>query len=107
MISYVMAEKKIHDERFKIARRRGNGMLRREVWVDELGQVVRYNLAFINFALFTGDNGRVLGYDNHHGQHHRHCYGTPGPFTFTSFEDLEERFQSEWVEFLAKDRRTN
>jgi hypothetical protein len=25
--------------------------------------------------IFSGDNGRVLGYDNAHGEHHRHYRG--------------------------------
>lgn len=62
-----MADRKTIDEVHKISDRRGNGQLRREVWVDERGQVVRYNLAFINHHLFQGDNGRVVGYDNQHG----------------------------------------
>jgi len=40
--------------------------------VDAKGKVVRYNLAYINHDIFQRDNGRVLGYDNAHGTHHRH-----------------------------------
>jgi hypothetical protein len=54
----------------------GDGLIREEVWKDGDGRVVRYNLAFINFQLFAADNGRVLGYDNAHGQAHRHFAGT-------------------------------
>jgi hypothetical protein len=55
------------------------------MWVDEKGKTVRYNLAFINFRLFSRDNGRVLGYDTAHGHLHRHFAGTveviePAPF---------------------------
>lgn len=57
-----MPERKIVDDSFSISRKRGNGILRREVWVDDAGRVVRYNLAYINHALYVGDNGRVLGY---------------------------------------------
>jgi hypothetical protein len=49
-----MAEKKIIDETFTISRKRGNGLLRREVWVDRQGQVVRYIMAYINHALHSG-----------------------------------------------------
>lgn len=97
-----MPETKIYDERHRIARKRGNGVLRREVWVDDRGIVTRYNLAFINHALFSGDHGRVLGYDNQHGYHHRHFRGETQAFDFVSFEDVEERFQREWAEFLAR-----
>lgn len=62
-----MAEIKIHDERHVITKRRGNGELRREVWVDAKRSVARYNLAYINHELYRGDNGRVIGYDNAHG----------------------------------------
>ena len=47
-------------------------MLRREIWVDGPGRVVRYNLAYINHLIYAGDHGRVLGYDSTHGCHHRH-----------------------------------
>ena len=53
----------------------GDGLVREEVWEDASGQVVRFNLAFINHRLFAGDNGRVLGYDNAHGAAHRHFAG--------------------------------
>ena len=99
---YVMPEAKIYDDRHKISRKRGNGSLRREVWVDESGQITRYNLAFINHLLFAGDNGRVLGYDNQHGRHHRHYRGTSETFAFTSFVEIEERFQAEWAALLAE-----
>jgi hypothetical protein len=97
-----MPETKIYDERHRIARRRGNGVLRREMWVDDRGIVTRYNLAFINHVLFSGDHGRVLGYDNQHGNHHRHFRGATQAFDFVSFEDVEERFQREWAELLAR-----
>jgi len=29
-----------------------------------------------NHALHSGDNGRVVRYDNQHGYHHRHYFGT-------------------------------
>ena len=96
-----MAETKIteikkSDETHKISDKRGNGKLRREVWVDAKGKVVRYNLAYINHQLFQGDNGRVIGYDNAHGMHHRHYFGGVSPVDFVSFEDIEERFEADW-----------
>ena len=47
MIFFIMADKKIVDERFDLAKRRGGGSLRREVWVDAKQKVTRYNLAYI------------------------------------------------------------
>jgi hypothetical protein len=97
MIKLNMAESKVIDEVHHIARKRGNGQLRREVWVDAQGRVTRYNLAYINHALHRGDNGRVLGYDNQHGYHHRHAFGVVTPVAFTSFEDIEARFEADWL----------
>ena len=96
-----MAETKIRDDRHKISRKRGNGQLRHEVWVDKHGVVTRYNLAYINHMVNLGDNGRVLGYDNQHGYHHRHFMGKMEPYDFVSFEELEERFQREWTALMA------
>ncbi len=58
MIRSVMADLKVIDEAHKISDKRGNGKLRREVWVDEATrQITRYNLAYINHRLHAGDNG--------------------------------------------------
>ncbi len=72
-------------------------MLRREVWVDGKGKITRYNLAYINRQLFSGDNGRVIGFDNAHGYHHRHYYGKVEAVSFTSYEDIEMLFEKEWL----------
>jgi len=97
MILFVMADKKIYDDRHTIAKRRGNGELRREVWVDKSGRVTRYNLAYINHDVHQGDNGRVVGYDNAHGFHHRHYFGQVEPVEFVNFDDIEERFARDWT----------
>jgi len=64
--------------------------------------VVRYNLAYINHAIQSDDNGRVVGYDNAHGYHHRHCLGTVEPVDFVSFEDVEARFEQDWIAIGGK-----
>jgi len=92
-----MADKKVIDDSHSITPKRGNGQLRREVWVDTQGRVTRYNLAYINHALHSGDNGRGVGYDNQHGYHHRHYFGAVEPVKFTSFEDIETQFQTDWI----------
>ena len=79
-------------------------MLRREIWVDGPGHVVRYNLAYINHLIFAGDDRRVLGYDSAHGYHHRHYRGHETTVRFESFEQIEARFQTEWNR-LAKELR--
>jgi Family of unknown function (DUF6516) len=91
-----MAERKIRDERTKLSNKTGNGQLRREVWEDETGKIIRYNLAYINLKVYSGDNGRVIGFDNRHGSHHRHFMGEVEPVEFVSFEALEDRFDAEW-----------
>ena len=71
--------------------------MRREVWVDENGKVTRYNLAYVNHAIYEGDNGRVVGYDNKHGYHHRHYFGDISAVTYISYEDIEDRFEQDWT----------
>lgn len=98
MIRRIMAEVKIIDESHKISDKRGNGKLRREVWVDGIaGAIIGYDLAYINHNIHPGDNGRVLGYDNAHDGHHRHYFGVVEAVEFVSFEDLEERFEQDWI----------
>lgn len=87
---------------------RGGGILSYEVWgYSEHGRTVvtRYNLAYINPAIFAGDNGRVLGYDNAHGHHHRHKFGEIEAVDFSSYEEQLERFQQEWNEIMHSIRR--
>ena len=36
------------------------------------------------------------------GFHHRHFMGVVEPIEFKSFEDIEERFQSDWITFRSK-----
>jgi hypothetical protein len=99
-----MAEVKIIDESHKISDRRGNGKLRREVWIDEATKkITRYNLAYINHNIHAGDNGRVLAYDNAHDGRHRHYFGAVKPIKFVSFEDIEARFEQDWI--ALKDRK--
>ena len=96
---------KVLDVSTRLAKKRGNGILRREVWVDVKGKVVRYNLAYINHDLFQGDNGRVVGYDNAHGVHHRHYKGKVENVPFQSFEEIEERFEADWTVFSRKGKK--
>ena len=43
------------------------------------------------------DNGRVVGYDNQHGYHHRHYFGDMHPVDFVSFEETEADFEADWM----------
>lgn len=92
-----MADTKIVDETHHISGKRGNGQLRREIWVNKKGHVTRYNLAYINHALHRGDNGRVVGYDNQHGFHHRHYFGEVTAIDFVNFEETENSFEADWA----------
>ena len=84
------------DDSITIHQKKGSGVIRRRVWVDDKGRVTRYSLAYINYHLFSGDNGRVLGYDNAHAYHHKHYMGEVKPVEFISFDDIESRFQQEF-----------
>ncbi len=93
-----MPEIKIIDKSFSLSRKRGNGTVRYEVWEID-GAVSRYNLAYINHRIYFGDNGRVLGYDNRHG-HHRHYMGVVESVDTDCYEEIEQRFEQEWVVLL-------
>ena len=93
----------LEQERYELKQTSGGGLLRFEAWgyVDPGKTVVtRYNIAYINHALCSKDNGRVLGYDNTHGYHHRHYMGTVQACDFESHEATVERFQKEWTEIV-------
>jgi len=94
--------RKVADDRLYLSKAKDSGMLRREIWVDGEGRVVRYNLAFINHLIYAGDNGRVLGYDSAHGIHHRHFKGKSIAVNFKRFERIEARFQREWSRLVKE-----
>jgi hypothetical protein len=93
------------DEQLYLSKSKGGGILRREIWIDDRGRVVRYNLAYINHLIYTGDNGRVLGFDSAQGYHHRHYHGTVTPIAFESYDEIEERFQREWSQIVKEAKR--
>ncbi|MFM7483716.1 MAG: DUF6516 family protein, partial [Burkholderiaceae bacterium] len=91
----------LEQERYELKQKSGGGRLRFEVWGflrNSKTVVTRYNMAYINHALYGRDHGRVLGYDNAHGYHHRHYLGKVEAFEFVSYEATVERFQKEWSE---------
>lgn len=57
--------------------------------------MVAYNLAYINLKLCQVDHGRVLGFDNSHGYHHRHFMGSLEAVGFTTYAALAKRFITE------------
>lgn len=96
--------RKVLDEISSVRCVAGRGLIREEVWKNDDGQVERYNLAFINHFMTREDNGRVLGYDNAHGYHHRHFRGRTEPFEYVDYIAVFDRFVSE-VRELRKERR--
>lgn len=92
-------------ERFELTKKSGVGILSYEAWgyqEKNHAVVTRYNLAYINHAIYSGDNGRVLGFDNAHGYHHRHYMGKVEAVTFESYEAQLNRFQEEWQELMKQ-----
>lgn len=65
-------------------------------------KVISYALAYINPLIYSGDNGRVLGFDNSLGYSHRHYMGTVSPEPFTSYEALYDQFENEWQTLAVK-----
>jgi hypothetical protein len=93
--------KKIISERFSVNQKNGGGILKIEVWQNEKGEIVKYSMAYINQSIFSGDNGRVLGYDNTHNFHHKHYFGEISEVTdFINYQELVDRFEKEVKEFI-------
>ena len=93
----------LEEARHELKQKSGGGVLRYEVWgyVENRKTIVtRYNMAYINHAVCSKDNGRVLGYDNAHGYHHRHFMGVVEACDHVSHDHTVERFQAEWVEIV-------
>jgi hypothetical protein len=93
--SITSKRKKYHSKKL------GGGLIRLEVWghISKAGRIVtRYNLAYINLSINQTDSGRVLGYDNAHGFHHRHYMGKIEAVAFVSFELTSKLFASEWIQ---------
>lgn len=74
--------------------KRKGALLKEQIWFED-GAVVAYSLAYVNPSLCSRDHGRVLGYDNSHGYHHRHFMGKVEAIEFTTYGALAERFIGE------------
>ena len=84
-------------ERHYLDRAKGIQVCYRVEW-DESGGITTYSLAYIDPTIFSGDNGRVLGYDNRHGYHHRHYFGQVTAIQFKGYVAIEKRFEAEFQE---------
>ncbi len=79
--------RKVVDEIDQVRCKSGSyGIIREEVYVDDAGAVMKYNLVFIHLGLCQQDNGRVLGYDNAHEHHERHWMGSKERVGFINYE---------------------
>ena len=74
--------------------KRKGAVLKEQVWFED-GQVVAYSLAYVNLKRCWVDNGRVLGYDDSHGFHHRHFMGNVEGVDFTTYTAHLKRFLKE------------
>jgi hypothetical protein len=93
--------KKVVTERYPISIKRGGGIIKIEAWEDAKGNIVKYSMAYINPLIFSGDHGRVIGYDNTHDFHHKHYLGEVSEVTdFSSYQALVDRFEKELKEFI-------
>ncbi len=98
---------KIIDDTVKMPAKSGNGTLKILVNVDEQGKLGHYSLTYINPHIYSADNGRVLGYDNSHGYHHRHYMGKVEPVEFSRYEAIAEQFDNEWRTLHEKIKKHN
>jgi hypothetical protein len=97
-----LIDRVMYDECTTLPKSKGNGQLVRRVSVDKYNKVTRYSLAYINHSMCHTDNGRVLGYDNAHGYHHKHYLGKIEAVKFVSYEKIEEQFQQEFEVLYAQ-----
>ncbi|MFZ3265165.1 MAG: DUF6516 family protein [Terriglobales bacterium] len=89
-------EKRV-DQTLYLSGIRKGAVLKEEVWYEG-DRVVKYSLAYVNPRICAEDNGRVLGYDNTHDDHHRHSKGTVEKVEFHGYEALVTRFEAELYE---------
>ena len=85
----------------------GSAKLNEEVWMTADGRVTKYNLAYINHLVCQKDNGRVLGYDNSHGVHHRHFMGKVEPYKYQSYGLLAAEFHEQVVDLWRQEDEEN
>ncbi|MGH9623477.1 MAG: toxin-antitoxin system TumE family protein, partial [Bryobacteraceae bacterium] len=80
--------------------RKGGVVVRIQTDYSHGGRLLRYSLALIDTHKTGVDDGRVIGYDNAHGHHHRHCDGKVEIVEYGSYESIEKRFEAEIREYL-------
>jgi hypothetical protein len=88
----------VHDVFYPRGRKRGL-IVRIQVDYSSAGDLLRYSLSLIDLSSSL-DNGRIVGYDNAHGQHHRHYFGRVDRVEFESYEKLESQFEAQVRQYL-------
>ena len=81
-------------EEHRLKGNRKGALLKEQIWFED-EKVIAYSLAYINLKRCSVDNGRVLGYDNSHGYHHRHFMGHVEAADFLTYEALLDHFIKE------------
>jgi hypothetical protein len=93
----------VRDVFYPKARKRGL-IVRIQVDYSRTGGLLRYSLSLSLIDLSSSlDNGRIVGYDNAHGQHHRHYFGRVDCVEFESYEKLESQFEAQVGQYLETD----
>ncbi len=87
---------KIADDIFMVPWGEGNGVIRREVWVDANNRASRYHLAYINEDSCREDKGRVLGFDYSEGGLCEYSGGRRTAGSFSTLVAMEESFEVRW-----------
>jgi hypothetical protein len=101
------AAEKVVDETTILGRPRRGAKLSEEVWMTVDGRIAKYNLAYANHLVCQKDNGRVLGFDNSHGVHHRHFMGTVEPYKYQSYGLVTAEFHEQVVELWRQEDEEN
>lgn len=87
---------KIADDIFMVPWGEGNGVIRREVWVDQDGRASRYHLAYINEDMQQEENGRVLGFEFTDNELCEFSAGKKTAGSFSTLEAMEVSFEIKW-----------
>ena len=91
---------KVIDEKYIVPSTLGGGIIKFEAW-EYKGDVVKYNMVYMNQNIYPHDNGRVVGYDNAHNFHHKHYLGKIMELDdFTSYQDQVRKFREDIKEFI-------
>jgi hypothetical protein len=88
----------VRDVFYPKGRKRGL-IVRIQVDYSRTGSLLRYSLSLIDLSSSL-DNGRIVDYDNAHGQHHRHYFGRVDCVEFESYEKLESQFEAQVRQYL-------